>query len=126
LSLLAEAEHFGLADRETRITELLGLLAADERAAWLAETVRLAKLLDRYDRTIPKRRRNATTRKLEFTAEVVGVPGEFLRKVTISCKSHQRNVLQTPNSCLFNPFEREGGTVTLLILVRDRILRPPP
>jgi integrase len=30
------------------------------------------------------------------------------------------------HSCLFNPFEREGGTVTLLILVRDRILRPLP
>src|SRR5262249_27383595 len=71
LGLLAEAENFGLADRETRITELLSLLAADERAAWLAEAVRLAKLLNRYDRTIPKRRRNATTRKLEFTASVV-------------------------------------------------------
>src|SRR5262249_3875840 len=71
LGLLAEAENFGLADREARITELLSLLAADERAAWLAEAVRLAKLLDRYDRTIPKRRRNATTGKLEFTAEVV-------------------------------------------------------
>jgi Mu transposase, C-terminal/Mu DNA binding, I gamma subdomain len=73
LGLLAEAENFGLADRETRITELLSLLAADERAAWLAEAVRLAKLLDRYDRTIPKRRRNATTRKLEFTAAVVNL-----------------------------------------------------
>src|SRR5215470_14784416 len=60
LGLLAEAENFGLSDRETRITELLSLLAADERAAWLAEAVRLAKLLNRYYRTIPKRRRNAT------------------------------------------------------------------
>ncbi len=40
LGLLAEAENFGLADRETRITELLSLLAADERAAWIAEAVR--------------------------------------------------------------------------------------
>src|SRR5438105_2772499 len=46
--LLIEAENYRLAERENEIISLLSRLAIEERIAWTRESLRLAKLVERY------------------------------------------------------------------------------
>jgi Bacteriophage Mu transposase len=67
--LLAETEGRRLAERETEIAELLSHLGSDEREAWLRESLRLARLIERYQRLRPKRHCSRNGR-IEFISEI--------------------------------------------------------
>jgi len=70
VTLLREAAPSIDLTREDELMNTLSRLSAAERVAWLKETVRLSRIVERYMEIAPKRRRNPATRRTEFVAEV--------------------------------------------------------
>lgn len=105
----AEAQRQG--DREVRITRLVGRLPEDERIPWLTEAVRLAKLLERYDRLVPKRRRRPATGKVEFTAEAMRLCQEAVCREPLILRRHpHRAEVPSPHTLdrWLRDYRREG------------------
>lgn len=70
IALLREAAPSVDPTREDELMNTLSRLNAAERAAWLKETVRLSRIVERYMEIAPKRRRDPATRRTEFVDEV--------------------------------------------------------
>ena len=123
-------------DLDDKITQLLSRLSPDERAAWLAEAVRLAKLAERYDRISPKRRRHAVTRRVEFTTEVTEHCGEAVCREPLIIRRHpHRGEVPSPHTLdrWLSDYRREGLFVFLRELAKSgsraessRSVRVPP
>lgn len=124
LSVLAEAEGYGLADREAEITSLLSLLPATERAAHLAEAVRLAKLLERYDHIIPKRQRNPATHQVEFTAAVKQLCQEAVCREPL-IRQRQPHRAQAPSPYALDRWRRAYRREGLLAFLHNITKQPP-
>lgn len=61
------------ADEETRLRESLQSLPPGERAAWIDEVERLARLVTEYEAITPKRRFNQSLNAYEFTPDILAL-----------------------------------------------------
>jgi hypothetical protein len=59
--LLSEACEYGINEQETEIVRLLLPLSVEERNAWIAESLRLARIIERFNKIHPKRQRSTHT-----------------------------------------------------------------
>jgi len=80
--LLSEAASYGVNEQESEIAMRLLPLRPEERVAWLNESLRMAEIVERYDRIKPKRRRDPETGVLDF------VPGVYEICQETACKDH--------------------------------------
>lgn len=65
--------------RDDKITKLLSSLKPEERNAWIAESIRLGRIVERYDHIKPKRRRSPLGAWM-FTASVIELCEESICK----------------------------------------------
>lgn len=69
-SLLSESSICDYDEHDTELREHLLRVPSEKRPAWLAESLRLSKIVERYSALEPKRQRNSVTGKIEFVPEV--------------------------------------------------------
>jgi hypothetical protein len=86
--LLSEAAKYGVKEQESEIASLLLPLKEAERTAWLAESVRMAKIVERYARISPKRSRDAKTGALDFVPAVYEICQETACKDAVILSRH--------------------------------------
>jgi hypothetical protein len=114
--LLSEGAKYGINEQETEINKLLLPLTREERIAWMAESLRLARLIEGYHKIKPKRRRNKFTGALEFVPEVFELLGEAVCKepIILARHPHRANLL-SPHTLddLSRAFRRKGFVVLL-------------
>jgi hypothetical protein len=81
-SLLSESSERDLDEHAEEIRKRLLNLPLEERQAWLAESLRMSLIAERYGAIEPKRQRNTTTGELDF------VPGVYELCVETACRDH--------------------------------------
>ncbi len=109
--LLAQASPHGLAGQEAIVTKLLLHLTTAERFSWIAEAVRLARLVERYALIKPKRRRSSTTGKRDYVEGVRELCREAPCQDTLILSRHpHRSRIPAPNTLdgWLHSYRREG------------------
>lgn len=82
-ALLSESTNYGVQEQEAEIVKLLSPLSLPERIAWIREALRLASIIERYDKIDPKRERNHSNGKWRFVPGVIELGHEAACKEQI-------------------------------------------
>jgi hypothetical protein len=84
-ALLSESSLRDLDEHAEEIKERLLHLTLEERQAWLAESLRMSRIVERYGAVEPKRQRHPMTGELNF------VPSVYELCVEAACKDYLIN-----------------------------------
>lgn len=120
--LLSEGVKYGIIEQEAEINKLLLPLTPEERVAWMAESLRLAALIEKYDKIRPKRRRDTFRGNWKFVPEVLHLLKEAVCKEPIILAKHpHRANLLSPHTLddLSRAFRRKG-----LVELLPRVKKP--
>lgn len=125
VSLLSDSSERDLEEHAKEIKERLLHLPPRERTAWLAESLRMSKIVEQYGRIAPKRQRDPTTGLLDFAPGVY----ELCRATAcvdylVTSKHPHRSKALSPFTLdgLYRAYLREG----LLTFLPKRNKKPPP
>jgi len=123
--LLSEGAKYGISEQEAEINSLLLPLTPEERIAWMAEALRLARIIELYNKIRPKRRRNRHTGGWEF------VPGVMELRQETACKDqlilarhpHRANLLSPCTLDDLSRAFRKKGLAAFLPKVKKPVKR---
>jgi hypothetical protein len=102
LSLLSDSTGRDLDEHANEIKERLIHLPPQERKAWLAESLRMSKIMERYAGIRPKRQRDHATGELDF------VPGVYELCRETACEDYLINSKRRHRSKVMSPFTLDG------------------
>jgi hypothetical protein len=101
-ALLSESSVRNLDEHAEEIKERLVNLGPEERQAWLYESLRMSKIVERYGEIEPKRRRDQSTGRLDF------MPGVYELCRDTACASYLITSKRPHRSKVMSPFTLDG------------------
>jgi hypothetical protein len=101
-SLLSESSVRDLDEHAEEIKERLVNMSPEERRAWVDESLRMSKVVERYGGIEPKRRRDPATGRLDF------VPGVYELCRDAACANYVITSKRPHRSKVMSPFTLNG------------------
>lgn len=110
-SLLSESSIRHIDEHAEKLKELLLHLPPEKRQAWLAESLRMSGIVERYSAVEPKRRRDPATGKLDFVPRIYELCNEAIctDPLITSTQRHRAKVMSPFTfDSLHRAYLREG------------------